>query len=179
MAFKWMAFPCFAASISIGIGRCVSAGAESVKPSGASRMPLDARAPQPIAKLRRVNIMKLVPVPHRLSSCPGAVKCPKFGVNLKWRADAQKQAIEPKRPLPKQGAALRRTLKTFAVSECKVPFEISEFLLGHIPHGVSVRYILRWAMSSAKEIIEARKISKAIMVALRGGHARPKGRAVA
>jgi hypothetical protein len=32
--------------------------------TGASRMPLDARAPQPIASLRRVNIMKLVPVPR-------------------------------------------------------------------------------------------------------------------
>jgi hypothetical protein len=32
-------------------------------------MALDAKAPQPIANLRRVNVMKLVPVPHRISSC--------------------------------------------------------------------------------------------------------------
>src|SRR5271157_1184292 len=69
MAFKWPAFPCFAASISIGIGRCVSAGAGSVKPSGASKMALEAKAPQPIANLRRVNIMKLVPAPRDLLRC--------------------------------------------------------------------------------------------------------------
>ena len=69
MAFKWTAFPCFAASISFGIGRSVPTGAGSVKPNGASRMALDAKAPQPIANLRRVNVMKLVPVPHRISSC--------------------------------------------------------------------------------------------------------------
>lgn len=79
-----------------------------------------------------------------------------------------------------QGAALRRTWKTIALSECKIPFEISEFLLGHIPHGVSAHYIMRWAMSSGKEIIEAqRKISKVMMVALRGEDRRPKLRAVA
>ncbi|MFZ2076909.1 MAG: hypothetical protein WAV38_09750 [Xanthobacteraceae bacterium] len=49
----------FAASISVGIGRCVSSGAGSVKPSGASRMAREAKAPQPIANLRRVNIMKI------------------------------------------------------------------------------------------------------------------------
>jgi integrase len=82
--------------------------------------------------------------------------------------------------LPVKGAALRRTWKTFAVSECKIPFEISEFLLGHIPQGVSVHYIMRWAMSSGKEIIEAqRKISKAMMAALRADDGRPKLRAVA
>jgi hypothetical protein len=82
--------------------------------------------------------------------------------------------------LPVKGAALRRTWKTFVVSECKIPFEISEFLLGHIPHGVSAHYIMRWAMSSGKEIIDAqRKISKAMMAALRGEAGRPKLRAVA
>ena len=32
-------------------------------------MTLDANAPQPIVNLRRVNIIKVVPAPHRISSC--------------------------------------------------------------------------------------------------------------
>jgi hypothetical protein len=58
MTFKLTAFPCFAASISIGIGKCVRAGTGSLKPKPASKMALDAKAPQPIAKWRRVNIVE-------------------------------------------------------------------------------------------------------------------------
>jgi hypothetical protein len=65
---------------------------------------------------------------------------------------------------------LRRTYKTIAQNECKIPEEIS---FGQVPEGMSQRYLLRWAMSSGKAIVEAQhKIPKAIMAALRAPKAK-------
>jgi hypothetical protein len=44
-------------------------------------------------------------------------------------------------PLP-HAAALRRTFKTVALG-CGVSDELSAFLLGHIPEGMSAKYALR------------------------------------
>ena len=45
-------------------------------------------------------------------------------------------------PLPARGHAMRRTWKTVAV-ECGVPDELSALMLGHVPEGLSQKYILR------------------------------------
>jgi integrase len=71
--------------------------------------------------------------------------------------------------IPWRGHALRRTYKTFAVDECGVADDISAYLLGHVPEGVSAHYLLRWARAQGTAINEAQqKISKAVMAALRG-----------
>jgi hypothetical protein len=63
--------------------------------------------------------------------------------------------------LPARGHALRRTYKTIATTQCKVPDDVSAYLLGHVPEGMSPRYLLRWAMSSGTTIREAQvKISR-------------------
>jgi integrase len=63
--------------------------------------------------------------------------------------------------LPARGHALRRTFKTIATTFCKVPDDVSAFLLGHVPEGMSQKYLLRWALSSGPAIREAQaKISR-------------------
>jgi integrase len=70
--------------------------------------------------------------------------------------------------LPAVGHALRRTYKTIATDHCKVPDDISAMLLGHVPEGMSQRYLLRRARSSGPAIIEAQaKISRRIVELLR------------
>jgi hypothetical protein len=66
--------------------------------------------------------------------------------------------------LPARGHALRRTYKTVATTRCKVPDDVSTFLLGHVPEGMSQKYLLRWALSSGPAIREAQhKISREIV----------------
>ncbi len=75
--------------------------------------------------------------------------------------------------LPARGHALRRTFKTIATAHCKVPDDVSAFLLGHVPEGMSQKYLLRWALSSGPAIREAQlKISRAMVRLLhnRSGH---------
>jgi integrase len=63
--------------------------------------------------------------------------------------------------LPARGNGLRRTFKTIATTHCKVPDDISAFLMGHVPEGMSQKYLLRWALSSGPAIREAQsKISR-------------------
>ena len=57
--------------------------------------------------------------------------------------------------LPTRGHALRRTFKTIATAHCKVPDDVSAFLPGHVPEGMSQKYLLRWALSSGPAIREA------------------------
>ena len=68
--------------------------------------------------------------------------------------------------MPARGHALRRTFKTVAQNECKVPDEVSAYLLGHVPEGMSQRYLLKWAMSSGKAIREAQARISRTMVEL-------------
>jgi integrase len=69
--------------------------------------------------------------------------------------------------LPARGHALRRTYKTIATTQCKVPDDVSAYLLGHVPEGMSQRYLLRWAMSSGTAIREAQaKISRTMTALL-------------
>jgi integrase len=66
--------------------------------------------------------------------------------------------------LPAFGHALRRTFKTIATDHCKVPDDISAMLLGHVPEGMSQRYLLRWARASGPAIVGAQaKISRKIV----------------
>ncbi len=66
------------------------------------------------------------------------------------------------------GHALRRTYKTIATDHCKVPDDISAMLLGHVPEGMSQRYLLRWARASGPAIIEAQAaISRRIVTLLK------------
>lgn len=66
--------------------------------------------------------------------------------------------------LPARGHMLRRTFKTIAQNECNVPEEVSAYLLGHVPEGMSQRYLLKWAMSSGKAIREAQgRISRTMV----------------
>ena len=69
MTFRLTAFPCLAASMSVGIGRRVLNGPGSPMPCRAQMKALDANAPQPMAKLRRVRVMGCVPLvaPYRLA----------------------------------------------------------------------------------------------------------------
>ena len=77
--------------------------------------------------------------------------------------------------LPTMGHALRRTYKTVATDHCGVPDDISAALLGHVPEGMSQKYLIRWARMSGPAIIEAqRKISKTIMALLKAKPASPK-----
>jgi integrase len=66
--------------------------------------------------------------------------------------------------LPARGHALRRTYKTIAATHCGIPDDVSAFLLGHVPEGMSQRYLLRWALSSGPVFKEAQaKVSKEMM----------------
>ena len=70
--------------------------------------------------------------------------------------------------LPTIGHALRRTYKTIATDHCGVPDEISAALLGHVPEGMSQKYLIRWARMSGPVIIRAQAtISRTIMALLR------------
>ncbi len=68
--------------------------------------------------------------------------------------------------LPTRGRALRRTFKTIATAHCKVPDDVSAFLLGHVPEGMSQKYLLRWALSSGPAIREAQATISREMVRL-------------
>lgn len=71
--------------------------------------------------------------------------------------------------LPVRGHALRRTWKTIATDHCGVSDEISCFLMGHIPPGMSVHYLLKFARVSGPKIIEAQaEVSRAITALLHG-----------
>jgi integrase len=74
--------------------------------------------------------------------------------------------------LPVMGHALRRTYKTIATDHCGVPDDISAALLGHVPEGMSQKYLIRWARMSGPASVEAQaNISRMIMSALRkSGH---------
>ena len=65
-----------------------------------------------------------------------------------------------------RGHALRRTFKTVATAHCKVPDDVSAFLLGHVPEGMSQKYLLRWALSSGPAIREAQATISREMVRL-------------
>src|SRR6516164_10508667 len=69
ITFKLTAFPCFAGSSRIGIGRGEPSDTGSLKPNRASKMALDAKAPQPIANLRRVNNIEFRASTCSVSSC--------------------------------------------------------------------------------------------------------------
>ena len=70
--------------------------------------------------------------------------------------------------LPAIGHALRRTYKTIATDHCGVPDDISAALLGHVPEGMSQKYLIRWARTSGPAILDAQaKISRTIMQLLK------------
>lgn len=71
--------------------------------------------------------------------------------------------------LPATGNDLRRTYKSIATSVCGIPDDVSAFLMGHMPEGMSQKYLLRWALSSGDAIKEAQaKISATMMRLLHG-----------
>lgn len=75
--------------------------------------------------------------------------------------------------LPVIGHALRRTYKTIATDHCGVPDDISATLLGHVPEGMSQKYLIQWARKSGPAILEAQAtISKTIMQLLKAKPAR-------
>ncbi|HEY7230346.1 MAG TPA: site-specific integrase [Pseudolabrys sp.] len=77
--------------------------------------------------------------------------------------------------LPVMGHALRRTYKTIATDHCGVPDDISAALLGHVPEGMSQKYLIRWARMSGPAIIAAQaKISRTIMSLLKGGRSQKR-----
>jgi hypothetical protein len=73
-----------------------------------------------------------------------------------------------RREFPVRSHALRWTYKTIATTPCKVSDDVSAYLLGHVPEGMSQRYLLRWAMSSGTAIRDAQaKISRDMVRLLR------------
>ena len=62
--------------------------------------------------------------------------------------------------LPATGNDLRRTYKSVATSVCGVPDDVSAFVMGHMPEGMSQKYLLRWALSSG-DAIKKRKLRSA------------------
>ena len=77
--------------------------------------------------------------------------------------------------LPATGNDLRRTYKSVATSVCGVPDDVSAFLMGHLPEGMSQKYLLRWALSSGDAIKEAQaKISATMMRLLHGASAKKR-----
>ena len=80
--------------------------------------------------------------------------------------------------VPCIGHALRRTYKTIATDHCGVPDDISAALLGHVPEGMSQKYLIRWARMSGPAIIKAQAtISKTIIRLLKAKPATTKKRA--
>lgn len=84
-------------------------------------------------------------------------------------------------PLPDVAGAqsglhsLRRTYKTIATDHCGVADDISATPLGHVPQGMSQRYLLKWARTSDPAIIEAQhKISAKMVALLHGKTLRPR-----
>ena len=69
--------------------------------------------------------------------------------------------------LPMRGHALRRTYRTFAHS-LGIPDDIGDWLLGDAPEGIKAHYLIKWAMTNNKSIVEAQhKISREMMKALK------------
>jgi integrase len=86
--------------------------------------------------------------------------CAQVGHRDDW-TPRDREEKRQKVKLPARGHALRRTYKTIAMAHCKVPDDVSAFLLGHVPEGMSQKYLLRWALSSGPAIREAQaKISR-------------------
>jgi integrase len=80
-----------------------------------------------------------------------------------------------RRELPVRGHALRRTYKTIATDHCSVPDDISAALLGHVPEGMSQKYLIRWARMSGPAIVKAQlNISRTIMSLLKAGRSKKK-----
>jgi integrase len=70
--------------------------------------------------------------------------------------------------LPAMGRALRRTYKTIANDHSAVKDEISATLMGHVPPGMSQKYLLIWERVAGPEIKAAQAtISKTIMQLLK------------
>jgi integrase len=69
--------------------------------------------------------------------------------------------------LPARGHALRRTYKTVAF-DCGVPDDLSAFLLGHIPEGMSAKYALRRMLLDGPMLRERQAEISARMVHLFG-----------
>jgi len=77
--------------------------------------------------------------------------------------------------LPATGNDLRRTYKTIATGMCGVPDDVSAFLMGHVPEGMSQKYLLRWTLSSGETVRDAQaKITATIMRLLHGGSERKR-----
>jgi integrase len=76
--------------------------------------------------------------------------------------------------LPATGNDLRRTYKSVATSVCGVPDDVSAFLMGHMPEGMSQKYLLRWALSSGDAIKEAQAKISATMTRLLHGASEKK-----
>lgn len=68
--------------------------------------------------------------------------------------------------LPATGNDLRRTYKTIATGTCRIPDDVSAYLMGHVPEGMSQKYLLRWALSSADAVKEAQARISATMMRL-------------
>ena len=68
--------------------------------------------------------------------------------------------------LPATGNDLRRTYKTIATGTCRIPDDVSAYLMGHVPEGMSQKYLLRWALSSADAVKEAQARISATMMQL-------------
>jgi len=80
-----------------------------------------------------------------------------------------------RKELPCIGHALRRSHKTIATDHAGVPDDISADLLGHVPEGMSQKYLLRWERIAGPEIKAAQaKISKTIMALLKAKPAQKK-----
>jgi hypothetical protein len=82
--------------------------------------------------------------------------------------------VHAPRKQPATGNDLRRTYKTIA-GTCRIPDDVSAYLMGHVPEAMSQKYLLRWALSSADAVKEAQaRISATIMQLL---HAAERKRA--
>jgi integrase len=75
---------------------------------------------------------------------------------------------EPALPRNGRGHALRRTFKTLAL-DCGVSDELSAFLLGHVPPGMSAKYALRQMLLQGRTLRKhQRTISRRVMELLGG-----------
>ena len=72
--------------------------------------------------------------------------------------------------LPASCHALRRTFKTIAQNESGVSEEVSAYLLGHQPEGMSQKYLLKWAMRNGTAIKEGQQKISRTMVRLLHQH---------
>jgi integrase len=66
-----------------------------------------------------------------------------------------------------RGHALRRTFKTLAL-DCGVSDELSAFLLGHVPPGMSAKYALRQMLLQGRTLRKHQRTISARVVELLG-----------